>query len=436
MTMDRRDFLKTGAAAGALAASGGLGACASPAAAELGRERWTPARRGDAPHVVVVGAGAFGAWTALNLRRLGAPVTLVDAYGPGNSRATSGGETRGVRSSYGDRPHGELWGRWAAEAIRRWRAWDEAWSPELLPRVFFTTGDLIMRETWEPFLLRTRENWDTLGTPYEVLDVDEVAYRWPVIDLTDIEVILHEPAAGVVRARRAIESVAEVFRDMEGEVVVERAALGRRSGRRLEDVALASGDRRSGALFVFALGPWLPYFFPEVLGGKIRTPQGNVVYFATPPGDERFRYPNLPSYNFRGVTGWPTLPVDSRGFRVRTGGREASHPDESDRRVSAEDVERPRQVLVERFPLLADAPVIETRRCHYESSVSRNFIIDRHPDFENVWIAGGGSAEGFKFGPVVGEYAAERVLGLNDDPFLVEQFGIPGEEYEEVTRGP
>ncbi len=99
-------------------------------------------------------------------------------------------------------------------------------------------------------------------------------------------------------------------------------------------------------------------------------------------------------------------------------------------------MERPRQVLEERFPLLADAPVIETRRCHYESSVSRNFIIDRHPDFENVWIAGGGSAEGFKFGPVVGEYAAERVLGLNDDPFLVEQFRIPGEEYEEVTRGP
>lgn len=423
--MDRRDFLKSGAAAGALAATGGLGACASPAPAELGRERWTPARDRDAPHVVVIGAGAFGAWTALNLRRLGAPVTLVDAYGPGNSRATSGGETRGVRSSYGDRPHGLLWGRWAAEAIRRWRAWDEMWSPQLLPRLFFNTGDLIFRPAWEPFLERTRENWDELGHPYEVLDPDEVARRWPVIDLTDIEVILYEPDAGVVRARRAIESVAEVFRDMEGEVVVERAAVGRSSGRHLDDVVLASGDRLEAATFVFALGPWFPYFFPEILGDKIRTPQGNVVYFATPVGDERFRYPNIPSYNFRGVTGWPALPRDSRGFRVRTGGRAASHPDVSDRRVSAEDVERPRQVLQERFPLLADAPVLETRRCHYESSVSRNFIIAPHPGYENVWIAGGGSAEAFKFGPVLGEYIAERVLGLNEDPYLVEQFRIP-----------
>ena len=55
---------------------------------------------------------------------------------------------------------------------------------------------------------------------------------------------------------------------------------------------------------------------------------------------------------------------------------------------------------------------------------SRNFIIDRHPDLENVWFAGGGSAEGFKFGPVVGEYIARRVLGQDRDATLAEAFSL------------
>jgi glycine/D-amino acid oxidase-like deaminating enzyme len=53
------------------------------------------------PRIVVIGAGAFGGWTALYLLRRGAQVTLVDAWGPGNARASSGGETRIIRASYG-----------------------------------------------------------------------------------------------------------------------------------------------------------------------------------------------------------------------------------------------------------------------------------------------------------------------------------------------
>ena len=87
MSVNRRSFLKTVVAAHA-------GAALSTAAA---RQTRAPA------DVIVVGAGAFGGWTAYHLRRLGARVRLVDAYGPGNSRATSGDETRGVRSWYGDR---------------------------------------------------------------------------------------------------------------------------------------------------------------------------------------------------------------------------------------------------------------------------------------------------------------------------------------------
>ena len=431
MTIDRRRFIKATTAAG-LALGTGV-ATAKTGAAATGR-RSAAVQTGRSPDIVVVGAGSFGMWTALNLQRLGARVTVVDAYGAGNSRQTSGGETRGVRTSYGDRPHGRLWTRWANDAIRKWIEWDQMGSERLLPRVFFNTGDLILREEMSPYIEDTRAHWGALGTPYEMLTANEVAYRWPWITFDNLGVAVYEPAAGVVRARRAIESVARVFEEEGGTVTIGLAAFGDRRGSTLQNVAIQGGDPLSGAIMVFACGPWFPKVFPELMGNRLRISMGHVFYFAVPPGDTRFSFPNMPSYGVPGCTGWPALPADHRGFRVRTGGRPPEDPDTSDRWIPTQYHERPREILGRHFPDLVGAPINETRACHYESSVDRNFIVDHHPDFENVWLIGGGSSEGFKFGPVLGEYIARRVMGVEDDPELAEGFRLNEEEFGEGSR--
>ena len=426
MAIDRRRFIKTTAAAGLGfgAGSKGVGARVRAASVQAGRS----------PDIVVVGAGTFGMWTALNLQRLGARVTVVDAYGAGNSRQTSGGETRGVRTSYGDRPHGRLWTRWANEAIRKWTAWDEMGRDRLLPRLFFNTGDLILREETSEYIENTRAHWDALGTPYETLTADEVAYRWPWVRFENLGVALYEPAAGVVRARRAIESVARVFEEEGGTIRIGRAAFGASNGSKLETVAVDGGEAISAQTVVFACGPWFPKVLPALMGDRIRISIGHVFYFAVPPGDPRFAFPNMPSYGVPGCTGWPALPPDHRGFRVRTGGRVGEDPDTSDRWIPPESHERPRQILERHFPDLVGAPINETRACHYESSVDRNFIVDHHPDFDNVWLLGGGSAEAFKFGPVLGEYIARRILGVEDDPELAEGFRLKEEKFGSPGR--
>lgn len=433
MTLHRRDFLKGVAGAGA-----GLALTGTPGSAAAPRLSGAPAVRSrQAADVVVVGGGAFGAWTALHLQRGGAQVTLVDQHGPANSRATSGGETRGVRTSYGDRPHGLQWGEWAAESIRRWKAWDEEHAGDLLPPLYFTTGDVILREEMEPFLERTMENWDTMGREYEVLTPEEVRYRWPAIHTPDIQVAVYEPDAGVVRSRRAIESVVQVFQREGGTVRVGRVGEFPGGSGDLNAITLDDGTALAGAQFVFALGPWFPKYFPELLGKRIRIRTlGHVYYIATPPGDMRFQFPNIPSYNVPGVTGWPALPQDFRGFRIRTGGHRGDDPDTSVRWIDAEYHDRPKEVLGTYFPALAEQPINETRACHYCGSVSRNFIIDRHPDHANVWITGGGNAEAFKQGPVLGDFIANRILGhVPDDDELAASFRIPEEEFEEDEGG-
>ena len=386
-----------------------------------------PRRSSD---IVVIGAGAFGIWTALYLQRLGATVTVVDLYGAGNSRQTSGGETRGVRTSYGDRPHGRQWTEWARRAITRWKQWDEEGQERLLPRLFFQTGDLILRGETNTYITDTLSNWEALSVPYEVLTADEVSKRWPWIRYDGLGVALYEPDAGVVRARRAIESVARVFVENGGRIEVGQAVLGGRQGRRLGNITLNSGDHLSADSFVFACGPWLPKVFPDLMAKRLRISMGHVFYFSVPPGDRRFVYPYMPSYGVPGCTGWPALPLDHRGFRVRTGGRPPDDPDLSDRWVAPEYHERPREILRRHFPDLANAVINETRACHYESSVDRNFIIDTYPHLDNVWLTGGGSAEGFKFGPVLGEYIANRVVDDDHEPELADQFRLKAEQFD------
>ena len=75
-----------------------------------------------------------------------------------------------------------------------------------------------------------------------------------------------------------------------------------------------------------------------------------------------------------------------------------------------------RAYLRMRFPALANAPLVESRVCQYENSTDHNFILDRHPGAENVWIVGGGSGHGFKHGPVIGEMVTDAVLGSKPPP--------------------
>jgi glycine/D-amino acid oxidase-like deaminating enzyme len=458
--LPRRDFLRSAGALGAGALLGG----ALPSIAHGAPALHLPphaVRRGSAGHVVVIGAGIWGSFTALNLVERGERVTLIDAYGPGNSRATSGDETRGIRSSYGDRgDSGELWTRWAREAISRWTAFDAEYGPQFGTRFFMKTGDVIMRARDETFLQRTREHWTTLKVPFEALDGDEVRKRWPIFRADDITVGVYEPDAGVARARASNQAVAAIAARKGATLVTGRATPGPIVSGRMQYVQLDDGTRITGDAYVFCCGPWFRKVFPDIMANRMRIPLGTACYYGTPEGDSRFSFPNMPSYNFTGTTGWPALPVDNRGFRVRGGMapppppanavREKlpepppppapdpanQDPDTSIRWAGEDRIAGARRFIAFRFPALANAPLLETRTCHYESSINRNFIIDHVPESTNAWLAGVGQAEGFKFAPVTGEYVSKRVLGDAGDPALVKAFALPTAEYESAGTTP
>jgi glycine/D-amino acid oxidase-like deaminating enzyme len=366
--------------------------------------------------VVVVGAGAFGGFTALHLVEMGHEVTLVDGYGPGSSRASSGGETRQIRVGYGDR---ENYSRWALRAVDLWKKREEEWNE----RILFQTGKLQLAPKWTDELEATARVFETLGVASEVVRHDELRRRHPQMNPEGVELALFEPGAGALKARRSMQLLAETFRRKGGKLLLARAEPPAAGEGRLDRLGLASGDALSSEIYVFACGAWLPKVFPELLGAKIRSPRRDVFFFGTPSGDDRFDHPNFPNFSDDGYYGFPG--IEGRGFKVCPEGEETPFdPDQDERVVTPYQLKRARDYLSHRFPALADQPVIESRVCQLEMTADEHFVVQRHPRWSNVWIAGGGSGHGFKHGPVVGEYVARRVAGANPEPELDALFTI------------
>jgi glycine/D-amino acid oxidase-like deaminating enzyme len=352
--------------------------------------------------VAVVGAGAFGGWTALHLRRAGAQVTLVDAWGPGNARASSGGETRVIRTIYGPARHNV---EMAARALRLWREWDRT------GREFYRrTGVLWLTGVDDSYVRQSLPVLRDLQLEYEELDRTVAARRWPHIRFDGVTKIYLEHEGGYLLARRACDAVARELVRIGGTYRQVAVASVRADGPR-PDVRLGDGSTLDADRYVFACGPWLGRLFPDVIGGRVRPTRQEVFYFGTPAGDERFLESRLPVWvdlSDRFMYGIPGNV--HRGFKVADDARGPEFDPTDGSRIPSPDADhRLRAFLSDRFPALRDAPVLGAEVCQYEESPDGQFIVDRHPAMPDVWIAGGGSGHGYKMGPALGEMVAGQV---------------------------
>jgi glycine/D-amino acid oxidase-like deaminating enzyme len=356
---------------------------------------------------IVIGAGVFGAWTAARLRAEGRRVLLVDAWGPAHARASSGGESRMTRGSYGA---DEVYTRMALDSLAEWRALSGRAG---LP-IFHELGVLFFFSQAEPFLEETMRVHRRLGLPTELLDNAAMRRRFPQIDFAGVTAGLYEPRFGALMARRAVQTLVAEFVRHGGAYRQAQIAPPDGSGRTLPHITTTAGETLRAERFVFACGPWLGRVFPDLLGRRIFPTRQEVFFFAPPAGDTRFEPGRLPGWaDFNGgdiYYGFPDL--EGRGFKIAHDAHGAPmDPDIGDRQYSEGALADARAFMARRFPDLARRPLSEARVCQYENSSNGDLLIDRHPSLENVVLVGAGSGHGFKHGPAVGRYAADLVMG-------------------------
>lgn len=415
----RREFLKSSLLATAAVATGAL-----PLTAR------SMATRGDAPRVLVVGAGVFGGWTALHLLRQGASVTLVDAWGAGNPRASSGGETRVIRGMYGP---DAVYVDWVLRSFELWQQAEKEWGHPL----YTPTGALWMFRGDDDYARSSIPLLTERDLPVEKLTPDAAQQRFPNIRLDGVDSIYYEKKAGYLVARQACRHLQQAFVSSGGDYRVARAKPTGFNNGHLESVALSDGSTVKADAYIFACGPWLGEMFPDVLGKTLRPTRQEVYYFGTPPGDTGYREDRFPVWVDFGERIFYGIPDNrGRGFKIADDTRgEPVDPTTMQRTPSMAGVQRARKLLVERFPDLENAPLIEARVCQYTNSPDGHFVLDRHPEVDNLWLAGGGSGHGFKLGPAVGEHVSKLVLGEAEpvDIFSIGRLNQTGEERSQLS---
>lgn len=378
-----------------------LPVAATAAAAERKSKKRKPAKpKVQHVDVAIIGAGVFGAWTAWHLLRAGKSVRLFDAYGAGHARASSGGESRVIRMGYGaDTIYSEM----ARESLPYWQALSDTASAP----IFHNTGVLWFGPSGDSYTAQSLAWLQANRVGHEHGDVTWLQNKYRQIQFYQGETGILETECGALIAGRGVQ---EVIAD--AQIAVERVVMpAPLLSKRIKRHSLPDGSTADH--LVYAAGPWLAELFPQQLMNKIVATRQEVYHFGAPQGDTRFAPPELPVWADNSNNGifYGIPDLEGAGFKIAIDRHGPTiDPDTMERSLTPAGIAEARAYIARRFPGLASAPLIGGRVCQYENSSNGDYLIDRFPGQERVWLVGGGSGHGFKNGPAVGKRVAAHIL--------------------------
>jgi glycine/D-amino acid oxidase-like deaminating enzyme len=356
--------------------------------------------------ILIVGGGEFGLTAALELRRRGWRVTLLEAGTLPNPLSASDDISKVVRADYGfDEQHtamGEL-------ALAGWRQWNRDWNETL----FHEDGFLVLtREPMAPggFEHDSFAHLTARGHALERLDEDIVRKRFPAWAVAGWRNGYFNPGGGWVESGRVIARLAESARAAGVEIHERLRVTGWiENGRSVIGARVASGAEFRADLALVAAGAWTPSLVPELR--EVLKPSGQTVVHFQVPDAHRWQAPGFPVWAADiARTGWYGFPAKPDGTLkiANHGPGRPLHPDDP-REVLAADIERFRNFLRENLSGLADAPILKTHLCFYCDASDGAFWMDHLPQRPGLVIAAGDSGHAFKFAPVLGGLIADVV---------------------------
>ena len=358
--------------------------------------------------VIVVGAGVFGVTGALELRRRGHEVTLLDPGPLPHPLASSTDLSKMIRMDYGA---DEFYMALMERAFEGWRAWNRLWAEDLYHETGFLilAGGPLRPGTFEGdslALLRQR------GHPVERLTSVEVRRRFPAWRAEAYPEGYFNPLAGWAESGRVVARLVRM---------AQEAGVGLRQGEgmarllesegRVRGVVTTSGDRLGAEVVVVAAGAWTPKLLPHLADRM--WPVGQPVLHFRVPDPEAYQPPRFPPWAAdvanTGWYGFPALPDGT--LKIANHGPGVPIDPDAPRQVPPGTEAKFRAFLSQALPGLAEAPLIGGRLCLYCDTWDGDFYIDRDPERPGLVVASGGSGHGFKFAPLLGPLIADAVEG-------------------------
>jgi glycine/D-amino acid oxidase-like deaminating enzyme len=365
--------------------------------------------------IIVVGAGINGVTAAIELKKRGHKVVLVDPGPLPHALAASTDISKAVRAAYGaDKDYTAL----AERSIELWRQWNEEFGIELYHEVGVM---FVRRRKMEPgdFEYESLKLLEKRGLKVARVDTPELWERFPAWNpKLYIDGVL-EIEAGYAESGRVVATLIGRAKSM-GVNLREGARFLRleEDHDRIKGIAVDNGERIAGDAVLMAVGAWTPYLLPFTKNFFRAT--GQPVFHLRPSQPELFAPERFPVFGADiTTTGYYGFPLNRDGvvkIANHGPGREMS-PESPGRVVNSHDERNLRKFLAATFPALADAPIVHTRVCMYCDTHDGHFWIARDPKREGLVVATGDSGHGFKFAPVLGGIIADAVEG-KDNPLL------------------
>jgi len=357
--------------------------------------------------IIVVGAGINGVTAAIELKKRGHNVVLVDPGPLPHPLAASTDISKAVRAAYGaDEDYTDL----ATRSIELWRKWNQEFGTQFYHEVGVM---FVRRRELKPGDFE-HESFKTLkrrGHKVERMNSARLWKRFPAWNPELYRDGVLELEAGYAESGRVVATLIERAKSLDIELREGvRFSQLHEEDYGVSEIALDGGKRIAGDFVVMAVGAWTPYLLPFTK--KFFRASGQPVFHLKPRQPELFAPERFPVFGADiTTTGYYGFPIDRDGV-VKVAnhghGREMS-PKSPERAVTPEDEKNLREFLSSTFPALFNAPIVYSRVCMYCDTHDGHFWIARDPERQGLIIAAGDCGHGFKFAPVLGEIIADAV---------------------------
>lgn len=336
------------------------------------------------------------------LAEAGVSTVGFEQYGVGHDRAAAGGESRIFRTAYLEGPQyvpllsraHELWGRLESESGRA---------------LLTLNGGLMIGPHDSEEIVNVLASAQRYDLPYEVLEPQAMAERYPQHRLQPGEIAVLDRRAGVLRPEFAVRAAVQCALGRGASVVTGTRVL--EIDPDPYGVRVRAGDRdyRFEQVVVTA-GPWTGRFAPE-LDGSVSAEELVMTWY--PARDVEAYTPDRFPVFIRaggeyGAFGIPTLDGGSVKVAAHAPYARLQSADALDRNVDPQLLDPINETVANTLPGLDPYPV---RVSAYMDAYTADGhgLVGAMPGAENVWVLGGFSGHGFKMSPAFGQIAADLV---------------------------
>jgi sarcosine oxidase len=352
---------------------------------------------------IVVGVGGMGSATAYHLALRGQRVLGLEQFDIPHDFGSSHGITRIIRMAY---PEGAGYVPLLRRAYALWRDLETLAGERLL----FVTGCVDAGAPDSATVRGSLETCRQFGLEHQALDARSLHEKFPGYRLPDNLAAVLQPDGGFLLPERCIVSYSKAAQALGAEIHARERVIGWDASSGGVEVRTDRESYRARRLVITA-GPWASQLCPELR--NLAIPERQVVLWAEPLRRERFQLGTFPVFNLEAPEGrfYGCPPYGVPGFKIGKyhHRRENVDPESIDREIHPEDEAVLREGIRRYFPD-ADGPTVAMKTCMFTNSPDEHFILDAHPEADNVYIAAGFSGHGFKFASVVGEIMTDLAL--------------------------